>query len=100
MVLYHKASKTKAKGTVGLKRSQRDKIKLHYGGFFSRSKLDKAAAKESRTVKQSKGGGHKVSARTVIYANVASKGKVTRVKLDTVSSTPDNRIYARENILT
>ena len=101
MVLYHKASKTKAKGTGGLKRSMRDKIKLHYGGFFARAKLNKTAQKEEWVVKESKGGSTKVAARVVLYANVAMPGgKVQRVKLDTVTSTPDNRIYARENILT
>ena len=101
MVLYHKASKTKSKGTGGLKRSMRDKIKGHYGGFFARAKINKAATEEEWVVKESKGGSTKVAARTVIFANVAMPdGRVKRAKLDTVSSTPDNRIYARENILT
>ncbi len=100
MVLYHKASKTKAKGTGGKKRAARDKIKAHYGGFFSRTKIEKTAGKEERVLKQVKGGGFKVAAHKVLYANVAQGSKVSKAKVLTVLESPDNRHYSRENIVT
>ncbi len=100
MVLYHKSSKTKAKGTGGKKRSSRDKIKLHYGGFFARAKIEKGITKEERSLKESKGGGIKVAAKKVMFANVATGKAVKKAKLITVMTSPDNRHYARENILT
>ena len=99
MVLYHKASKTKAKGTGGKKRSTRDKIKAHYGGFFSRTKIQKGT-EEERSLKEVKGGKFKVAAKHVLYANVATGKEVKKAKLLTVLTSPDNRHYARENIIT
>lgn len=100
MVLYHKASKTKAKGTGGKKRATRDKVKVHYGGFFSRTKIEKGAEQEERVLKEVKGGGVKVAAHKVLYANVAKGSKVSKTKVLTVLESPDNRHYARENIVT
>ena len=100
MVLYHKASKTKSKGTGGKKRATRDKIKAHYGGFFARAKVERNAGKEERVPKETKGGGVKVAARKILFANVATGSKVLKSKVITVLESPDNRHYSRENIVT
>jgi small subunit ribosomal protein S8e len=100
MVQYHKEPKTKAKGTGGRRRRNRDKIKAHFGGFFSRPRLEKKADKPTYTRRETKGGGTKVAAKNVVFANVAAGGKVTKSKVLTVLESPDNRHYTRENVVT
>ncbi|MBI3587671.1 30S ribosomal protein S8e [Candidatus Micrarchaeota archaeon] len=97
MVQYHKISKTKYKGTGGAKRSRSDKVKAHYGGFFSRTRIEKAEKREAASVK---GRGLKVKAKAVSFANVSHGGKISKAKLITVLESPDNRHYARENVVT
>jgi len=99
MVQYHKNTKTKTSGSGGKRRRARDKVLSHYGGFFSRphvSQTDKEVRKAFKII----GGGHKVAAHTVAFANIVVSGKPKKVKIKTVIESPDNRHYARENILT
>ncbi len=109
MVQYHRASKTKKTGSGGRLRSSSDKSRAQVGGFFSRTKLVKAESgeagkkeqKEVRVSFRSKGGSRKVAAEHVIYANVALEpGKSKKAKILNVALSPDNRHYARENLLT
>ncbi len=100
MVQYHKEPKTKASGTGGRKRSSRDKVKVHYGGFFSRPHIDKKAPKAVYVSRSTKGGNAKTAVRVVEFANVAHKGKVVKSKVLTVIESPDNRHYTRENVVT
>ncbi len=107
MVQYHRAAKTKKTGSGGRLRSSSDKSRAQVGGFFSRAKVSrtdataKGDAAEKRTAFKVKGGRMKVAAERVAYANIVfEKGKVKKAKITTVFQSPDNRHYARENILT
>ncbi len=100
MTQYHKQPKTKIKGTGGKRRSLRDKILAHYGGFFSRTKVEKTGDKESRESLRTKGGSSKVKGKKIIYAVISKAGTSKKVKVLNVKTSPDNRHYARENILT
>ncbi len=101
MVQYHQAVLTKRKGTGGARRLARDKTLANYGGFFARSKLDKDADHESRERKRGKGGTEKVKLKNAKFANVVLKdGKMKKVEITNVAESPDNRHYARENLLT
>ncbi len=96
MVQYHKYTRTKASGTGGLRRTNRDKRKAHWGGFFSRSKL---AETEEVNSFRSRGGKRKAAVHKALFANVAKAGKVKKVKILNVIESPDNRHYARENLI-
>lgn len=98
MVQYHKHAKTKNSGSGGLKRTNCDKRKAHWGGFFSRSKL---GAEEKIIPFRTRGGRRKAAVHYALYANVASKGAkgVKRVKILNVVEAPADRHYARENIV-
>lgn len=100
MVQYHKSPKTKASGTGGKRRSLRDKILLHYGGFPARSKVARENEEESRVNKRTKGGASKTSAKTVQFALVSEGATSKKSKIITVLESPDNRHYSRENIIT
>ena len=96
MVQYHKHTRTKSSGTGGLKRSSSDKRKSHWGGFFSRSKLSGVHAVNSFRVR---GGSRKAAVHTALFANVSAQGQVRKVKIINVVESPDNRHYARENVI-
>lgn len=97
MVQYHKFSKTKSSGSGGHRRMAADKRKANWGGFFARAKVSEKD--ESRPFRV-RGGSNKASVRHAQHANVAVGGKVQRVKIVTVKESPDNRHFARENLLT
>ncbi len=81
-----------------MKKTFRDKRKSAVGGFFSETKLDKE--KELRKVLRIRGGGVKVKAKKISFANVSDgKGKTRKVKIINVISTPSNALYARENVI-
>lgn len=96
---YHKQPKTKASGTGGKRRSLRDKVLVHYGGFFSKTKLEKEK-KEERELHRTKGGDHKVKAKKVSFAVVSQGAKSQKSKILNVLESPDNRHYSREGIIT
>jgi len=100
MVQYHKHAKTKASGSGGKRRANKDKDRFHWGGFFSRTKLESKSDLETRNEFRTKGGGRKVSATRVLYANVADGATVKKVKIKDVISTEANRHYVREKIVT
>ena len=100
MVQYHKQPKTKASGTGGKKRSLRDKILAHFGGFFSRTHFNKDAKQEVRETRRTKGGSAKQAGKLVLFATVASKSGVKKAKILNVAQSPDNPHHARENIVT
>jgi small subunit ribosomal protein S8e len=100
MVHYHKQASTKSSGSGGKKKTSRNKVLVHYGGFFSRTHFKKEAKEEERKDKRLKGGARKTVAETVLFASVATKGKAKKVKILNVLESPDNRHYARENIIT
>ncbi len=100
MVQYHKEPKTKASGTGGRRRSLRDKVLAHYGGFFSRTHFKKEEKEERRETRRSKGGARKQAGKVVLFANLASKAGVKKARILNVAQSPDNPHHARENIVT
>lgn len=94
MVQYHKHSRTKSSGSGGLKRKNRDKILVNYGGFFARTHLSQTDKEERKS------GRKKVAAVKLSYANLVVEGKTKKVKIKNVLENPANRHYARENIIT
>jgi len=84
-------------GTGGKRRKMKDKKLSQVGGEFTATKVGE---KEVRVVVNTRGGGKKVKVKHVTYANVVADGKVKKVKIRTVIETPDNRHYARQNIIT
>jgi len=99
MVQYHKLSRTKGSGSGGLKRANRDKVLANYGGFFARTHLSQDEKQEIRAFRIL-GGGRKVAAHKLAFANVVVEGKVKRVRIKNVLENPADRHYARENIIT
>ena len=97
MVQYHKFSKSKASGSGGHRRAAADKRKAHWGGFFSRSKLGE---KQDIRPFRGQGGRLKASVHVAEFANVSSGASVRKAKILNVKESPDNRHFARENLLT
>ncbi len=97
MVQYHKASRTRQSGSGGKRKESSDKKLAHFGGFFARTKL---AAEEERMEKRQRGGGTRVVAKTVLFANVAEAGAVKKTKITGVLESMADRHHARENIIT
>ncbi|RLG19871.1 30S ribosomal protein S8e [Candidatus Micrarchaeota archaeon] len=99
MRVYHGRGLRKKGGTGGKRRKHQDKKLRHVGGEFTAPKV--AEEKEVRVLVGRRGNGKKVKLKQVAYANVvAEAGKVKRAKIRTVIETPDNRHYARQNIIT
>jgi len=94
---YHGASGSKTRGTGG-KRGKRTDKKLRYvGGHFTATKVGK---KTSRDVRRARGNVRKVKLKAAQFVNVLTKEGMKRVEMRTVLETPDNRHYARRNIVT
>lgn len=97
MVQYHKRSKTKASGSGGHRRAAADKRKAHWGGFFAHVKLGTAHVVNSFRMQ---GGRQKAAVHFALYANVSDGKSVKKTKILTVKQSPDNRHFARENVIT
>jgi len=101
MVQYHRALKTKRNGSGGKKVKVFDKKMSQYGGFFSKPKLEKEATAEKREIKRITAGNNKTVLKLGLFANVINEKNVAKkVKILNVVKSPDNRHYARENLIT
>ena len=89
--------KSATKGTGGKRGKATDKKLRFVGGTFTATKV---GTTERRTVKRGRGNTAKVKLRTAKFVNVLTKEGMKKVTLRTVLETPDNRHYARQNILT
>ena len=98
MRVYHGRGLRKKGGTGGKRRKSEDKSLHHVGGEFTATKASEK--KEVRVLVGTRGGNLKVKLKHAMYANVVAEGKVKRVKIRNVLETPDNRHYARQNIIT
>jgi small subunit ribosomal protein S8e len=98
MVQYHKAIKAKRSGSGGKKRSMRDKVRIHYGGFFRRTHFEKE--KEARKKLKGKYGQEKIAVSKASHANVSTPEGVKKATILSVVSNEANRHYSRENIIT
>ena len=95
---YHGRDKTKASGTGGARRFASDKKLARYGSPFTATKVGE---KDIRELRAGRGNTKKVKLKHVAFANVLQKdGKVKKAKIRTVIETPDNRHYARQNVIT
>ena len=94
---YHGARGSTTKGTGGKRGKASDKKLRFVGGTFTATKV---STKEKRAVKRGRGNTAKVKLRTAKFVNVLTKEGMKKVTLRTVLETPDNRHYARQNILT
>ena len=94
---YHGARGSTTKGTGGKRGKASDKKLRFVGGTFTATKV---STKEKRMVKRGRGTTAKVKLRTAKFVNVLTKEGMKKVTLRTVLETPDNRHYARQNILT
>ena len=94
---YHGARGSTTKGTGGKRGKASDKKLRFVGGTFTATKV---STKEKRALKRGRGNTAKVKLRTAKFVNVLTKEGMKKVTLRTVLETPDNRHYARQNILT
>ena len=97
MEKYHGKAKTKISGTGGKIRKAADK-KLHLAGSpFGATKIGE---KEVRIVSRHRGNTYKIRLKVASFANVLTKEGIKKVKIKNVAETPDNRHYARQNLIT
>lgn len=97
MVQYHKNAKSKRSGTGGKKRTLKDKVLAHYGGFFKRTRVD---AQDKRENIKTKGGNRKTVLLRASFANVSTKNGVKKAKILSVVSNDANRHFTREGVVT
>jgi small subunit ribosomal protein S8e len=94
---YHGASGSVTKGTGG-RRGRRSDKKLHAaGGVFTATKIGE---KDKKTLRSTRGNTMKIKLKSAKFVNVLTKSGMKKVAMRTVLETPDNRHYARQNILT
>jgi small subunit ribosomal protein S8e len=94
---YHGGSSRKTSGSGGrVKGSSGIRLSEH-GGPFTASKVSE---KESRISKRGRGGNRKVKLKKAAFVNVLTEEGMRKVKIRTVTETPDNRHHARQNIIT
>jgi len=95
---YHGPDKTKSSGTGGMRRRSSDRKLALYGSPFTATKVGE---KDIRVLRKGRGLTAKVKLKHAAFANVIQKdGKIKKAKIRTVIETPDNRHYARQNIIT
>ncbi len=94
---YHGPSKTKGSGNGKHKKKFMDKKKRNVGSYFSATKMaEENVIKRIRT----RGGNHGIVLKKVAYANLVTKEGIKKVKIKGVLESPDNRNFARQNIIT
>lgn len=92
---YHGRSLTNSRG--GKRVPNRDKRKYECGGYFAAPKIGEEMSEKRR----GRGGSLKINLKQVQFANVCvEKGKVVKARITKVVSTPDNRNYARQGLIT
>ncbi len=94
---FHGRGRTKHGGTGGLRRVRRGKRLQELGGPFAATKV---AEKDFAKVVRVKGGATKVKLKRAAFANVLTKDGFKKAKIKKVLESPDNRHYARMNIIT
>ena len=94
---YHGAQGSVTKGTGGKRGKASDKKLCYAGGVFTATKV---GAKEKKALLHTRGRTSKVKLKTAKFVKVLTKSGMKRVAMRTVLETPDNRHYARQNILT
>ncbi|MDD5317592.1 MAG: 30S ribosomal protein S8e [Candidatus ainarchaeum sp.] len=94
---FHGRGRTKRGGTGGKRRAARGKRLAEIGGAFAATKVDKQSVlKKERTL----GGGMKGKLKKAAFANVLTKNGFRKAAIKRVLESPDNRHYARMNVIT
>ncbi|MFH1470786.1 MAG: 30S ribosomal protein S8e [Candidatus Micrarchaeota archaeon] len=94
---YHGSSRKKTSGSGGKVRKT-NITKLHeIGGPFTATKVGE---KDIRVQKRGRGGNVKLKLKKAGHVNVLTEEGMRKVKIRTVTETPDNRHHARQNIIT
>ncbi len=94
---FHGRGRTKRGGTGGKRKKHGDKSLSALGGPFAATKV---AAQDARKASHTRGGGAKVKLKKAGFANVLTKEGMKKAKIKRVLESPDNRHYARMNIIT
>jgi len=94
---FHGRGRTKHGGTGGKRRAHRSKRLLELGGPCAAAKV---AEKDFIRVARAKGGAVKAKVKRAAFANVQTKDGFKKAKIKRVLESPDNRHYARMNIIT
>ncbi|MGC8572144.1 MAG: 30S ribosomal protein S8e [Candidatus Micrarchaeia archaeon] len=100
-VQIHGKSHTKKSGNGKRKIKFRDKKRSEIGNYFTATKLADAKA-EKNTVKtiRRRGGSRSVVLKHAAFANVLTKEGYKKVRIKGVLESPDNKNFARQNIIT
>ncbi|MGC8538662.1 MAG: 30S ribosomal protein S8e [Candidatus Micrarchaeia archaeon] len=96
-VQIHKKTDRKLSGNGKLKLKSRDKKRHEVGGYFSATRLGKENATVDRRVR---GGAVRKRLKYALYANLITKDGFKKVKINAILESPDNRNFARLNIMT
>ncbi len=94
---YHGHSGRKTRGSGGKVRDSHGVKRHEVGGPFTATK---ASEKDVKVMRRSRGGKRKISSRKSSTVNVLTEEGMKKVKIRTVVETPDNKHYARQNIIT
>jgi small subunit ribosomal protein S8e len=93
---FHGRSLTNPRG--GRRIRARDKRAYEVGGYFAAPKVSEEKKKDT---KRKRGGTTKIKLKNVTHANVEKeKGKFTKSKILKVLTSPDNRNYSRQGLVT
>ncbi len=96
-VQIHRKSVRKHSGNGKIKIKARDKQRNEIGGYFAATKLGE---KDAISVERGRGGSAKNRLRYASNANVLTKQGYKKAKIKSIVESPDNRNFARLNIIT
>ena len=97
-IQIHGQSKTKSAGNGKRKIKFKDKRRAEIGNYFSATKM--AAEKDTTKQVRRRGGNLTTVLKSAAFANVLTKKGYQKAKIKGVTESPDNRNFARQNIIT
>lgn len=96
-VQLHEKPDTKTSGNGKKRLKFRDRRRSEVGNYFSATKL---SDKDVRSTVRRRGGTLGIKLKGVAYTNLLTKDGYKKVKITGVVESPDNRNFARQNIIT
>ena len=100
-IQLHRKSRTKRSGNGKRKLKFRDKKRSEIGNYFTATKMADAKAKGNvLKLVRARGGGGRMVLKQAAMANVLTKDGYKNLKVKGVLESPDNRNFARQNIIT
>ena len=97
MEQFHGSSRTKRGGAGGRKKHFKGVKRSEIGGPFTASKVSENGV---RKVVTGRGNTEKVKLKAAAFVNVVTEKGMKKTLIRTVLETPDNKHYARQNIVT